>query len=231
MKYVSAPKRIIGAAMCTILLWTSYTTTGVFGDAHDLLRTGLEEIKTSLDIPIKLVDTVDSDPQYKKMLNLVGSWFMGDQIGENAIKEGISSYTPDVLDQLRNLLPILKHTERKMTQEEDFELKIQSIVIENALHINEILTKISKLDKSDCHTPLKKASIEKLNDLIFNAVNNYATVLIPAMWNGPKPGGILMSLSFNENSSREKYILRVYDTDHKFYKNEKKPIPTRYILT
>jgi hypothetical protein len=196
----SVPKIIFGALICAAALWTN-------------LAQG-----TSLKLELEIFkDQSITDPYYKRYLKFMGSWFMGDQVGETAVNQGVGGSDMNVAQYLYTFLPILKRAEahnKKTNKFLDKKLGDQVKNIENGLIIYET---IEKLVKPDLNPAVKAATIKDLNDKIFENVENGDTVVIPVTWKNTKPGSMLMTVSKQGSDG----VLRVFDTFYTFSSNSR----------
>lgn len=205
----SVPKRLFGTTVIVAAIWTTFTIGGVFGSAHTKLTDGLIKIKEKIGISKEIQDHTGPDPQYKVALNFLGSWFMGQQVGEDAVSTGTGLVSNSHVKQIQTILPFIRNQGDPFSQ-------AQVPVLENALHIYEILLKL--VDPNIANN-LKTEMISQLNDKIFDAADT-EEVLIPVSWMGAAPGGTLISLS--KESSGYHYV-NIYDTVHNFEANESFP--------
>lgn len=190
------PRKIIGTIVCATALLANFMPM-----ARAATEFKLENIK----------DPSISDPQYKRYLQFMGSWFIGDQSTEEAVWKGVGGSKMTVAQHLYTLLPLLKTYEAK-EKAFDPKLRNQAKVVEYALIIDQIL---SKLANPKIDTTFKKLTIENLNNVIFSKIDSGETVLIPVSWKNTKPGSILLSLSKED----EKTVMRIYDTLYTFDRN------------
>ena len=101
----SVPKKLFGTLICAAALWTTFTPNTVHCSDK---QSGVSGSKNHSN----------TNPQYKRYLNLMGSWFLGDQIRESAVWKGVGGSQPNVVQHLYSLLPILKRSEI-LTKRED----------------------------------------------------------------------------------------------------------------